>query len=69
MDSESRGPLASARSAVAAVPWQSLAVDIVLVVAWVAATSFAFRAMGWPNWLYYVTVFGGVLAYSLAVSR
>lgn len=69
MDSESRGPLAAVRSAAAAVPWQSLAVDIVLVVAWVAAASFAFGAMGWPNWLYYVTVFGGVLAYSLAVSR
>lgn len=69
MSSESRGPLAAVRSTVAAVPWRSLAADLVLVAAWVAAASFAFQTTGWPVWAYYVTVFGGVLAYSLAVDR
>ena len=69
MDSESRSPLTAVRSTLAAVPWRSLAVDLVLVVAWVAATSFAFQTTDWPIWLYYVTVFGGVIGYSLAVGR
>ena len=51
------------------VPWRSLLLDFLLVVAWVAAISVAFRVAGWSRWLYYLVVFGGVLGYSLATDR
>lgn len=53
--------LAVARS----IPWRSVLVDLALVVAWFVAVSLVFAATGWPTWLYYLVVFGGVIGYSL----
>ncbi|WP_202614428.1 hypothetical protein [Halostella litorea] len=51
--------------ALGVLPWRSLLVDLVLVVAWVVVVSVAFRVAGWPLLAYYAVVFGGVLGYSL----
>ena len=54
------------RAVAGSTPWLGVLRDLVVVVAWVAAASLAFRAFGWPSSLYYVVVFGGVIAYSVA---
>lgn len=51
---------------VTATGWRTLLRDAVLVVAWVGATSHGWGLLGWPAWAYYVVVFGGIVAYSLA---
>lgn len=45
---------------------RTLIADLVLVTAWVVAVSVGSQIVGLPAWLYYVVVFGGVVAYSLA---
>ena len=45
--------------------WLAVLVDLVLVAAWVAAISVAWGVLGWTDWTYYVTVFGGIATYSL----
>ena len=42
--------------------------DLVAALVWVVALSAAFVVSPLPGWLYYVLLFGGLLAYSLAVS-
>lgn len=45
----------------------TLLVDLAVVLAWIAAMTLLFRTAGWSLTLYYVVVFVGVLAYSLAI--
>ncbi|WP_313691704.1 hypothetical protein [Halorarum halobium] len=47
------------------VPWQLVLRDLGATFVWVVAVSLLFRATGWPTWPYVVTVFAGVLIYSL----
>ena len=41
-----------------------IVVDIALLTTWVLATSTAFSWLDLPNWLLYVVVFAGVVAYA-----
>jgi hypothetical protein len=38
-------------------------VDLVFAVAWVTAVSVLFAVLDGPRWAYYLTMFGGVVAY------
>ena len=42
--------------------------DLAVALVWVLVLSAAFVVSPLPGWLYYVLLFGGLLAYSLAVS-
>lgn len=46
--------------------WRVVLRDLVLVTAWVAILSVAWGGLGWPLWVYYVVVFGGILGYTVA---
>lgn len=45
--------------------WRTVLRDLVVVTLWVLLVTFVFRAMGWPQWLYFLVAFGGVIGYSL----
>lgn len=57
--------LGRARTAVSSVDWRTVLFDLLFVLAWFGAVSVLFQQVGWPTWLYYVVVFGGVVGYSV----
>jgi len=46
---------------------RAVALDLLVVVAWVVGLRWLFQAQGFDNWLYYVVLFGGVVAYVTTV--
>lgn len=45
--------------------WQQLALDLLLITAWVIVLARVIRQLGWPGWAYYVVLVGGIVVYSL----
>ena len=42
---------------------RAVAIDLLFVATWVILLRWFFQAQGYDNWLYYVVLFGGVVAY------
>jgi hypothetical protein len=46
---------------------RAVALDLLVVIAWVVGLRWLFQTQGFDNWLYYVVLFGGVVAYVTTV--
>ena len=42
---------------------RAVAIDLLFVAIWVILLRWLFQMQGYDNWLYYVVLFGGVVAY------